>query len=161
MCVCVCAHTHMCACVLSHSVMSQFFATSWTVTHQDSLSMGILQARILEWVAMPSSRRSSQPKDWTQVFHIAGGFFIVWATGEALIVYYITIFHELKLWKMALTGVIWHKNNVPQKVCRSCIWDWIWNTLTLRSRRWHHPKQVDCWLKLLWFLVRETELKIS
>ena len=27
---------------------------------------GILQARLLEWVAMPSSRRSSQPRDWTQ-----------------------------------------------------------------------------------------------
>ena len=27
---------------------------------------GILQARILEWVAMPSSRRSSQSRDWTQ-----------------------------------------------------------------------------------------------
>ena len=36
---------------------------------------GILQAGILEWVAMPSSRGSSQPGDRTQVFHIAGGFF--------------------------------------------------------------------------------------
>ena len=36
---------------------------------------GILQARILEWVAMPSSRGSSQPRDRTQVSHIAGGFF--------------------------------------------------------------------------------------
>jgi len=39
--------------------------------------MGILQARILEWVAMPSSRGSSQPKDQIQVSHIAGGFFTV------------------------------------------------------------------------------------
>ena len=36
---------------------------------------GILQARILEWVAMPSSRESSQPRDWTRVSCIAGGFF--------------------------------------------------------------------------------------
>ena len=36
---------------------------------------GILQARILEWVAMPSSWVSSQPRDQTQVSHIAGGFF--------------------------------------------------------------------------------------
>jgi len=36
---------------------------------------GILQARILEWVAFPFSRRSSQPKDQTQVSHIAVGFF--------------------------------------------------------------------------------------
>ena len=36
---------------------------------------GILQARILEWVAFPSSRGSSQPRDGTQVSHIADGFF--------------------------------------------------------------------------------------
>ena len=36
---------------------------------------GILQARILEWVAFPFSRGSSQPSDRTQVSHIAGGFF--------------------------------------------------------------------------------------
>ena len=44
---------------------------------------GILQARILEWVAVPSSRGSSQPRGRTQVFHIAGGFFTIWATREA------------------------------------------------------------------------------
>ena len=36
---------------------------------------GILQVRILEWVAVPFSRGSSQPRDQTQVSHIAGGFF--------------------------------------------------------------------------------------
>ena len=36
---------------------------------------GILQARILEWVAFPFSRGSSQPRDQTQVSHIASGFF--------------------------------------------------------------------------------------
>ena len=36
---------------------------------------GILQARILEWVEVPFSRRSSQPRNGTQVSHIAGGFF--------------------------------------------------------------------------------------
>ena len=35
---------------------------------------GILQARILEWVAIPFSRGSSQPRNWTQVSHIAGRF---------------------------------------------------------------------------------------
>jgi len=44
---------------------------------------GILQARILEWVAMPSSRGSSQARDLTQVSCTAGGFFTVWATKEA------------------------------------------------------------------------------
>ena len=41
---------------------------------------GILQARVLEWVAMSSSRGSSQPRDQTQVSHIAGRFFTIWAT---------------------------------------------------------------------------------
>ena len=36
---------------------------------------GFLQARILEWVAFPFSRGSSQPRDWSQVSVIAGGFF--------------------------------------------------------------------------------------
>ena len=43
---------------------------------------GILQARILEWVAFPFSKGSSQPRDWTQVPHIAGRFFTSWATGK-------------------------------------------------------------------------------
>ena len=42
----------------------------------------ILQARILECVAMPSSRGSSQPRDQTQF--VAGGFFTIWATREAV-----------------------------------------------------------------------------
>ena len=45
----------------------------------------ILQARILEWVAVPFSRRSSRARDWTQVSCIAGVFFTVWAAREALV----------------------------------------------------------------------------
>ena len=45
---------------------------------------GILQARILEWVALPFARGSSQPKDGTQISCFAGRFFTVWATREAL-----------------------------------------------------------------------------
>ena len=39
--------------------------------------------RILEWVAYPFFRGSSQPRDWTRVSSIAGGFFTSWATREA------------------------------------------------------------------------------
>ena len=46
------------------------FVTLWTVVH------GILQARILEWVAFPFSRGSLQPRDRTQVSRIAGVIFI-------------------------------------------------------------------------------------
>ena len=44
---------------------------------------GILQARILEWVAFPFSRGASQPRDLTQVSHTVGKFFTSWATREA------------------------------------------------------------------------------
>ena len=44
---------------------------------------GVLQARELEWVALPFSRGSSQPRDQAQVSHIAGGFFTSWSTREA------------------------------------------------------------------------------
>ena len=37
---------------------------------------GILQTRILEWVAIPFSKGYSQPRDWTQVFRIVGGLFL-------------------------------------------------------------------------------------
>ena len=45
--------------------------------------LGILQARMLEWVAMPFSRGSSHPRDRTQASFIAGRFFTVWTTREA------------------------------------------------------------------------------
>ena len=41
---------------------------------------GVFQARILEWVAISFSSRSSRPRDWTQVSRIAGRGFTVWAT---------------------------------------------------------------------------------
>ena len=52
----------------SCSVVSNY-AIPWTVVH------GILQARMLEWVAVPFSRGSSQPRNRTQVSCIVGRFF--------------------------------------------------------------------------------------
>ena len=49
----------------------------------DSMDYGILQAWILEWVAFPFSRGSSQPRDRTQVSRIAGRVFTSWAMREA------------------------------------------------------------------------------
>ena len=66
---------------VSHSAMSLsrvwLFVTPWTVARQTALSPGILQARLLEWVAIPFSRVSSQPRDLTWVSHIAGRVFTV------------------------------------------------------------------------------------
>ena len=49
----------------------------------DSLQPWDSSGRILEWLAFPFSRGSSQPRDWTQASCIAGGFFTSWATREA------------------------------------------------------------------------------
>ena len=64
-------------------MLSRVSVTAWTLAHQAPLSMWNLQARKLEWVAMPTSRGSSQPGDQTQVSSIVGRFFTIWATREA------------------------------------------------------------------------------
>ena len=64
----------VCVCLLSHVWL---FATLWAVAHHAPLSMGILQARILKWVSMPSSRGSSQPRGGTHISRIAGKLFTV------------------------------------------------------------------------------------
>ena len=47
----------------------------WTVCNpMDYIVHGLLQVRILEWVGFPFFRRLSQPRDQSQVFHIAGRF---------------------------------------------------------------------------------------
>ena len=61
---------------------------------------GILQARILEWVAISFSKESSQPKDQTHVSYIsciAGIFFTHWAIGEAKIILILLL--KLHKWK--------------------------------------------------------------
>ena len=64
------------------SRMSKCYPLSWVRLLPGSSIHGILQARILEWVAIPFSRASSQPRDWIWVSCIAGRFFSIWATRE-------------------------------------------------------------------------------
>ena len=68
---------------VSHSVMSDSLWPHGLYSPPSSSVHGILQARILEWVAISFSKGSLQPRDRTQVSHMAGGFFTVWATKEA------------------------------------------------------------------------------
>ena len=58
---------------------TQLFAIPQTVKVH-----GILQARILEWVAFPFSRGFSQTSDQTQVSHIVGRLFTIWTIRETL-----------------------------------------------------------------------------
>ena len=57
----------------------------------------ILQARILEWVAIPFSRGSSWSRDWTWLSCIAGRFFTIWAAREAQVLDRYTYFHVYAL----------------------------------------------------------------
>ena len=58
-------------CMLRHFSRVQLFVILWTEACQASLSMGILQARILELVPMSFSRESSLPRDQTCVFYVS------------------------------------------------------------------------------------------
>ena len=72
-----------CACMLSCFSCVRLFANPWTVCSPPGSSVhGILQARKLEWVALPSSRGSSPPRDQTWVSCIAGGFFTAKSAGK-------------------------------------------------------------------------------
>ena len=78
-CVCVC----VCVCTRALSHVRLYDAMGCSLPESVH---GILQARIPEWVAMPSSRGSSQPRDWTHVSYISsltGGFFTTRTTWEA------------------------------------------------------------------------------
>ena len=55
----------------------------WTAACSGSSVQGISQARILEWVAIPFSRESSQSRDQTWVSCISGRFFTIWTTRKA------------------------------------------------------------------------------
>ena len=107
------------------------FATPWTVVSQAPLSMGILQAEILEWVAIPFSKGSSHARDWTQISCIAGGFFTVWANREA---------HLFKLFFFLLKYMI-----KPAGLAESTIHGL--HGIPLRGCRWWTPLQVSAaWL---------------
>ena len=73
------------ACVCVRELLSRvwLFVIRWTCSLPGSSVHGILQARILEWVAIPFSRGSSWPRDWTRVTNTAGRFFTIRATREA------------------------------------------------------------------------------
>ena len=106
--------------------------TPWTAACQAPLSLEILQARILEWVALPSSRAFSQPRDGTQFSCIAGRCFTVWATREAQYIFiddykisyfsmFINIFKyfcngQLYFWNKIISE--WVNERYWQRVCR-------------------------------------------
>ena len=72
----------------------------------DSTVHGILQARVLECGAFSFSRASSQPRDWTQVSHIAGGSFTNWAIREVRYAMRLNLNLLFKLWHCSGRGIV-------------------------------------------------------
>ena len=87
------------ACMRSLFHHVRLFVTLWTVAHQFPLSMNPPGKNILEWVAMPSSRESSQPRDQTRLSCsscIAHRFLYWWATREAPSITYVPNNHRIR-----------------------------------------------------------------
>ena len=60
----------------------QSFSTPWTTARQPPLSKGFSRQEYWKGIAIPFSRRSFQPRDWTWVSRIEGRFFTIWTTGK-------------------------------------------------------------------------------
>ena len=73
----------MCCAVLS-CLVAPILCNAMDCSPPGSSVHGDSPGKNTEWVAMPSSRGSSQPRDWTQVSRIAGRFLIVWATRKPM-----------------------------------------------------------------------------
>ena len=74
---------HSCLCLVAESRLT--LCNPMDCSLPSSSVIGIIQVRTLEWVAISFSRVSSQPRNQTRVFCIAGRFFTNWATKEALV----------------------------------------------------------------------------
>ena len=100
---------------------------------------GIFQARILEWVAISFSRRSSQPRDWTQVCRIVGRCFTLWANREVRVTdtikkaphlyshIFLSYFWCSCILKLAILEHIWNSTEKEHGVSMadSCL-SWAW-----------------------------------
>ena len=104
--------TQLCARLAAQSCPT---LTPWTIACQDPLSVGIRQARILEWVAITFSRGSAQPRAWTRVSCIAGRFFTTELPGKPWyavmrskgLTQQVWAVQTLHLWKKSLV-LTWH-----------------------------------------------------
>ena len=91
---------------------------------------GIFQARILQWVAISFSKRSSQPRDWTQVSRIVGRRFTVWATREGLM---------LKLKLQSFGHLMWRTDSLEKTLMLGENWRQEEKGMTEDEMTgWHH-----------------------
>ena len=125
--MCVCTYCNTDICTSQRKSESEVTQLCLTLCNPMDCSLpgssihGIFQARILEWVAISFSRRSSQPRDWTQVSRIEGGHALPFALpGES---------HKpkevlSKCLSLNLLGGIWATN--PDAAFLCFIWKYLW-----------------------------------
>ena len=105
----------MCVCMLSCSVCLTL-CDPLDCSLPGSSVLGILQARILERVAIYSSRGSSWPKDWTCISCIAGGFFIIEPLGKPFAAIIIPKSHIIKVYFLfIMSNIDWQGSSVHPK----------------------------------------------
>ena len=85
--------------------LARLFATPWAIAHQAPLSMGIHQARILEWVAMLSSKGSPWSRNQTHVSCVGRRILYHWATWEALS--FAPLMWKTRLWIKTMLRNLW------------------------------------------------------
>ena len=113
----------LCGCWVAQSCLAQ--CDPMDRSPPGSSVHGILQARILEQVAIPFSRGSSWPRDRTQVSGIAGRFFIVWATQEAMKENFQTRIRQTSGCNLRKTSQFWDRLMCSRSVV---LWGPQWHT---------------------------------
>ena len=165
---------------LRYSVSHSIVSNSWPphglhVAHKASVH-GILQARILHWVAVPLSRASSWPKDQTQISCIADGFFIIWDTREAHLRYMViaNAYNAITDTYQSAISMVQGGNSsaleYPRSFWRkSCVWTRLWRMSSnfpdskrrkchFRQWEWHSKGKgvniqgmfQELWVKIHW-----------
>ena len=104
-CVCVWA-VRVCVCVCVSAQLCPTLCDPMDCSLPGSSVHGISQARILEWVAISSSEGSSQPREWTRVSSIAGGFFTTEPPGTFRA-------PGSSCWSMQIYSVLWGHDYNP------------------------------------------------
>ena len=96
--------------------------------------LGILQARMLKWVAISFSRWSYWPRDQIQVSHIAGRFFTIWGTRS------LNTLNTLLSYGPAVTLLFIHSKELSMYVhTKSCMWMFT-AALFIIANTWKQPR---------------------
>ena len=120
---------------------------------------GVIQARILEWVAIPFSRGSSQLRDRTQVSRIAGRFFTVWAIRPPICQYF--FFQKIILLKYSwFTILYWFL--LYSKVTQLCIYPYSFSLWFITEYWIYFPVRYSgpCCLSILYITVWSANPKL-